>query len=84
MFNALDPNGVQIYHTNVLMSIGPGFAIICSDLIFEQERKLVHKSLRSNNLKIIDIELSMSTNVGTTHVYDFRNTEQLKNFCKKI
>ena len=56
LFNAYDINGVPVYHTNVLMSIGPGFSVICLDLIPDVERERVCSSLVANKLEIIEIE----------------------------
>jgi len=33
MFDAVDRNGIQIYHTNVMMCIGTGFAVVCLESI---------------------------------------------------
>lgn len=45
-----------IYHTNVMMSIGEDFAIICLDMIRNlKERNQVLSSLKSTNHKIIEI-----------------------------
>ena len=56
-FRANDFKGSSIYHTNVLMSIGPGFAIICSEIIFKSDRRRVRESLINDHLKIIDISI---------------------------
>ncbi len=43
-----------IYHTNVMMSIGEAFAIICADCIDDKsQRKQVLQSLKSDNKEII-------------------------------
>ncbi len=55
-FNAIDVNGVPVYHTNVLMSIGPGFSVICLELISKPEREIVIESLSSSELEIIEID----------------------------
>lgn len=55
-FNASDKNGLAIYHTNVLMAIGTGFAIICMESITDfEEKENVIKTLQSTNKIIIDI-----------------------------
>ncbi len=62
LFNAYDENGTPVYHTNVLMSIGPGFSVICLDLIPKVERKSVSVSLIANKLEIIEIEENQMMN----------------------
>lgn len=55
-FHAHDQNNSLIYHTNVMMSIGSGYAIICLESISNQQEKLrIKKWLEKSNLEIIDI-----------------------------
>lgn len=57
-FNALDENRGAIYHTNVMMSIGENFAVICLESIQpETARKTVLESLENDGLKVVDITL---------------------------
>ncbi|MGY6561220.1 MAG: citrulline utilization hydrolase CtlX [Luteibaculaceae bacterium] len=65
-FTALDGNGIPIYHTNVMLTIGKKFAIICMDSITDKEdRKLVRRSLINADKEIIEISLAqMSSFVG--------------------
>ena len=55
-FEAVDERGKAIYHTNVLMCIGSGFAVICLDSIPNpHERITVTGSLKSSHKEIIEI-----------------------------
>ncbi len=54
-FEATDRSGVPLYHTNVLMCIGTGFAAIASAAIRETERAGVLGALRSTGHEIIDL-----------------------------
>ena len=55
-FDADDEKGQAIYHTNVLMCIGSGFATICLDSIPNRhEKQVVKDSLLSTHKEIIDI-----------------------------
>lgn len=55
-FSAFDEQGLEIYHTNVMMCIGENFAVVCLESILnEQERTLVSKSLRQTGHQIIEI-----------------------------
>ena len=57
-FFSKDMNGVDIYHTNVMMCIADKFAVICLASINEEsERESVIKSLTLTNKEIIDISL---------------------------
>jgi hypothetical protein len=53
VFEAVEA-GVQIYHTNVLMAIGEGFAVLCSDSL-SSERDSVIATLASSGLEVIEI-----------------------------
>ena len=58
VFDALDKDGNQIYHTNVMMEIGMQVAVICLESIKdENERKRVKSHLLSAGKVIIDISL---------------------------
>jgi hypothetical protein len=56
LFHAVDQNGMDIYHTNVLMCIGSLFAVICLDSIKDAtEKQNVIKSLQSTQKQIVAI-----------------------------
>jgi hypothetical protein len=55
-FDAMDSGGRAIYHTNVLMAIGTGFAVICGDSIPNvAHRAAVLSKLRVTGHAIVDI-----------------------------
>jgi len=57
-FTAVDANGVQIYHTNVMMCVGDKFVVICLESIpNEAERKKVITAIEASGKKIISISL---------------------------
>jgi hypothetical protein len=58
-FEAFDSKGDAVYHTNVLMAIGSGFAVVCGAAIAEpQHREAVISKLSSTGHEIVDITLS--------------------------
>jgi hypothetical protein len=58
-FEAFDNKGDAVYHTNVLMAIGSGFAVVCGAAIAEpQHREAVFSKLSSTGHEIVDITLS--------------------------
>lgn len=62
VFHAFDPNGREIYHTNVMMCIGDGFCIVCLASITDaSERSKVEDSLRESGLTIVDITFGQMT-----------------------
>jgi hypothetical protein len=55
-FRATDVEGKDIYHTNVMMSIGTGFSVVCTEAIEDVlERAMVLSRLRAGGLEIIEI-----------------------------
>lgn len=53
-FHTVDGKKELIYHTNVMMSIGEHFAIICADMIADKkERKMVLDNLRQSGKELI-------------------------------
>ena len=57
-FKAVDGNGQDIYHTNVLMALGEEFVVICLDTITDlDDRNNVIEFLESTEKEIIEISL---------------------------
>jgi hypothetical protein len=57
-FEAFGPNGAALYHTNVLMSVGTDFAVICGEAIAAPlHRSAVLSRLRSTGHEIVDISI---------------------------
>ena len=58
-FRAVDAGGKDIYHTNVMMSIGDGFAVVCGESIPDPiERRLVLESLEASGREIVNISFA--------------------------
>ena len=56
-FDAVDRNGVPIYHTNVLMNIGEELAVICDAAIPRgDQRKAVLRRLRETGHDVISLD----------------------------
>lgn len=56
LFKAVDLQGQEIYHTNVMMNIGETFAVICLECIPDAtERRKVTQSLKDTGKEIIEI-----------------------------
>lgn len=51
------PSGAPVYHTNVMMSVGEQFCVICDEVIPEFERRFVIKSLAKDK-QVISISLA--------------------------
>jgi hypothetical protein len=56
LFHAVDQNGMNIYHTNVLMCIGSSFAVICLDSIKDNtEKENVVNVIKASKKQVIPI-----------------------------
>ena len=56
VFEAIDRNGDQIYHTNVLMSVGSRVSVVCTAAIADDEdRERVLDTLRTGGREVIEI-----------------------------
>ncbi len=55
-FDAVDRNGVPIYHTNVLMNVGETVAVICDEAIArDEQREAVLTRLRDTGHEIVNL-----------------------------
>src|SRR6202142_4758783 len=55
-FDAMDRGGRAIYHTNVLMAIGTGFAVVCAEsIVGDAHRAAVLSKLRATGHTVVEI-----------------------------
>ena len=59
-FEAHGPDGTQVYHTNVVMSIGEGFAVVCSEAIPNPNRVIAE--LKIARKEVIEISMDQMVN----------------------
>ena len=58
-FESTDEAGRPIYHTNVMMAVGTGFAVICSESIADRNRRrAVHATLEAAGREIVEISFA--------------------------
>ena len=59
VFRAVDGNGQDIYHTNVMMALGETFVVICLDTVQNQAEKInLIKHFEQTKKEIIEISLA--------------------------
>ncbi len=73
VFKGVDTNGADIYHTNVLMCIGKGFAVICRECI-ANEAETVIESLTATGHELIEISYAQM-NSFAGNMYQLFNDE---------
>ena len=71
-FDAVDANGVRIYHTNVLLSVGETWAVLCKDVI--SNRNAIIKSLEEDGKTIIYITEEQMGNF-CANIFELRNSD---------
>ncbi len=62
VFDAADRAGAAIYHTNVVMSLGTRFAVVCLDALPTADRERVAGCLRQSGREIVEINLDQLGN----------------------
>ena len=56
LFNAVDANGIELYHTNVMMHVGTEVAVVCLEAIQDEAQKSeVMESLEKTGKTVVDI-----------------------------
>ncbi|GAB5522129.1 MAG: arginine deiminase-related protein [Roseivirga sp.] len=55
VFEALDKDGMEIYHTNVMMCLADDYVVICAESIREDQRKNVLDALEKTGHEVVPI-----------------------------
>jgi hypothetical protein len=56
LFDAVDGNGRAIYHTNVLLSVGSGFAVLCAAAVRDgAQRRAIVRRLEASGRELLEI-----------------------------
>ena len=55
-FEACDQLGVSIYHTNVMLSIGSAYALVCAEAVAQGQRGELLERLASGGLRVLEID----------------------------
>lgn len=55
LFDAFGSDGTPVYHTNVLLAIGAGFAVLCSPAISPRDRDRVRSRLLGSGRRLVEI-----------------------------
>jgi hypothetical protein len=55
-FEATDGAGVPVYHTNVMLSIGSGFVVVCAESVVPEQRGALLERLASAGRRVVTID----------------------------
>ncbi len=68
--------GSPFYHTNVMISLGENFAVICLQSIHQKEqRETLLDSLKQSNKTIIDISLEQAEQSFCANILQLKNAQ---------
>ena len=64
IFDARDPGGRPIYHTNVLLSLGTRFAVLCIDAVAPEDRDRLIRDIESSGRRIVELTFAQLRRFG--------------------
>jgi len=64
VFDARDPGGRPIYHTNVLLSLGTRFAVLCIDAVAEEHRYRLIAEIEASGRTVIPMSFAQLRRFG--------------------
>lgn len=76
-FTTASSTGSPFYHTNVMMSIGDAFAVICSESITSNQQQVLD-SLSSNHKQLINISLQQAEQSFCGNILQLHNNRNEK------
>jgi hypothetical protein len=56
LFDARDRSGMRIYHTNVLLSLGTRFAVLCTEAVAEEYRTVLIDEIEAAGRTVIEVD----------------------------
>ena len=62
LFDAHDRSGRPIYHTNVLLSLGTRFAVLCSEALTDEYRPVLIDEIEASGRTVIDVDFDQLRN----------------------
>jgi len=63
-FHARDPGGRPIYHTNVLLSLGTRFAVLCLEAVALEQRASLVAEIEESGRKIVELSFAQLRRFG--------------------
>lgn len=72
LFDARDPGGRPIYHTNVLLSLGTRFAVLCVDAVAPEDRSALIEDIEASGRTIVELSFAQLRRFGC-NLLELRN-----------
>ncbi|WP_251359177.1 arginine deiminase-related protein [Kangiella sp. TOML190] len=73
-FHTQSSSGKPFYHSNVMLSIGEAFAVVCSEAIAETDRQKVLSQLKVAHKQIIDLTFEQTEKHFCANILQLRNS----------
>ena len=64
IFDARDRSGKPIYHTNVLMSLGTRFAVLCLEAVAEEYREVLVGEIETSGRTLVEVDYEQMRQFG--------------------
>jgi hypothetical protein len=75
VFSSIDKNGIPVYHTNVIMSIGTDFAVVAAETIANsEEREQVVTSLEKSGRRVVVVSSNQMEQMAG-NILEVRSTD---------
>ncbi len=75
LFQTASSHGTPIYHTNVMMSIGDGFAVVCADCFTDKEEYSALKSALELDREVIEISMGQTEQNFCANILHVKNNQ---------
>jgi len=62
MFDATDASGAPVYHTNVMLSVGRGYALVCAEAVPAEQRDALRERLAAGDRRVLEIDRTAMAN----------------------
>lgn len=74
VFDARDPGDRPIYHTNVLLSLGTRFAVLCTEAVAREDRKRLIEDIEASGRTIVELSFAQLRRFGC-NLLELRNAK---------
>ena len=64
LFEAKDRSGRPIYHTNVVLSLGTRFAILCTEAVVPEFREIVTREIEASGRMVVEVDYDQLQSFG--------------------
>lgn len=75
IFHAASSHQQPIYHTNVIMSVGTKFAVVCSEALELKDRNKVTEQLEAHGKQVVDITFEQMEQSFCGNILEIKNNQ---------